>query len=84
MQLIFILALLPFIYVLAWLASPLLYAAYSVVVVAEKVHNQFGPLAEFAFFDIFIVLGIFCGWSTRFFWFGLLPLVVACCVIARP
>jgi hypothetical protein len=83
MQLLFILALLPFIYLLAWVASPLLYAVYSIGIVAEKVHNQFGPFVQFVFFDIFIVLIVFCGWSRRVFWFGLLPLILACSVIAH-
>jgi hypothetical protein len=83
MRLLFVLAVLPFVYLLAWAASPFLYAAYSVIVVAEKVHNQFGPLAEFMFFDVFVVLVVFCGSSSRFFWLGLVPLVVACCVIAH-
>jgi hypothetical protein len=83
MRLLFVLAVLPFVYLLAWAASPFLYAAYSVIVVAEKVHNRFGPLAEFMFFDVFVVLVVFCGCSSRFFWFGLLPLTLVCCVIAH-
>jgi hypothetical protein len=83
MQLLFVLALLPLVYLLAWVAAPFLYALHSVVVVAEKIHNQFGPVAQFAYFDLFIVLTVMCGYSRHFFWLGLMPLIVGTCVVAR-
>lgn len=83
MQLLLVLALLPFIYILAWAASPALVALHSIVVVAERLRTNAGPLAEAGFFVALAMLTTLCGKSWRFFWFGLLPVIVGCIVVVR-
>lgn len=83
MHLLLVLAVLPVVYVFAWLVSPLLVALYSVVTVAERLRTDVGPLAEAGFFVALAMLTTACGKSSRFFWFALLPVIVVTVFIAR-
>lgn len=84
MRLLFVLALLPVITIVAWIAAPLLIALHAVVTVAERIRASFGAFGELAFFEIFVVLVTLSWKSSRFFWFGLLPVTITTVVLARP
>lgn len=83
MRLLFVLALLPLIGIVSWLASPILIALWSIVKVAERIRASFGAFGELAFFEMFVVLTVLSFQSRKFFWFGLLPVVAATVFLAR-
>lgn len=83
MQLLLVLALLPFVYILAWVTSPLLVALHSIVTVAERLRVHVGPIPEATLFVVLAMLVALCGKSSRFFWLGLLPVLLGIVALAR-
>lgn len=83
MRFLLVMLVLPLIYVAAWLVSPLLIALYSVVKVAEQIRANFGGVAAGIFQVGLITLVALAVQSRRWFWFGLLPVTVLTCLVAR-
>lgn len=83
MQFLLVLLLLPAIYLAAWLISPLLIALYSVVKVAEQIRGNFGGMGAGIFQVGLIMLVALAVQSSRWFWLGLLPVMVVICLVAR-
>lgn len=83
MHLLLVLALLPFIWLAAWVLSPILIVLQSIVVLAERLRLYGGLLAEGGYFATLVVLVVLCGKTSRFFWFGVLPVIVASVALTR-
>jgi hypothetical protein len=83
MHLILVLAVLPVVYIVAWLLTPVLVVLHSTMTVGEYLRQHVGAWAEMSF-----LVGLFTAVagafeSRRFFWFGLLPLLLGTVVVAR-
>jgi hypothetical protein len=83
MQLLFILALLPFIYLLAWLISPFLVALHSILSVADLLRTKVGGWAGTLLVITYITMVAAGVASRRFLWWGLLPITVGIVALAR-
>lgn len=83
MHFLLVMMLLPVIYVLAWLVSPVLIALYSVLKVAEEIRANFGGVAAGTFQVGLITIVALAVQSKRWFWFGLLPVLVITCLVDR-
>lgn len=83
MQLLLVLAVLPVIYAALCIAWPFIFILYSIISVAEVLRSEYGVVGEYGLFASFTVLIIYSAKSSRYFWFGLLPLTGLVCLIAR-
>lgn len=75
MWLLAVVALLPFIYLFSWVAAPFLFVFGRNMHFAEKLYGYSG-YAAWAFYMVIIMLVVMSGHSKRFFWFGLLPVLL--------
>jgi hypothetical protein len=83
MQLVFILLILPFIYLLSLAAGPVVWIGGRAMMFAEAMREHFGVFGEYVFFLAIVVLVVYCFKSVKYLFFGLLPLLVVAALIGR-
>lgn len=83
MRLILVLLLLPFIQIFGWFATPFVWLFGHSMFFVEGLRMHLGSWAEFAYIAAIITLVVYCGKSSKFFWFGLLPFLIVSALIGR-